>query len=92
MKQARHTPEQIIGELHEAESIMAGGRTITHAVKQLGVGEQPFHPWRNQYGGMISGEAGRLNELDTEHGRWKKLVAEKKPDIAILKEAIDYLG
>ena len=92
MKQTRHTPEQIIGKLREADSILASGRTIAHVVQQLGISEQTFHRWRNQYGGMKSGEARRLKDLETENGRLKKLVAEKELDIAILKEANDYLG
>jgi len=36
--------------------------------------------------------AKRLKELEIENARLKRLVAEKELDIAILREASDYLG
>lgn len=92
MKRTRHTPEQIICKLREADAILASGRPIAHVLQQLSISEQTFHRWRNQYGGMKSEEARRLKDLEIENGRLKKLVAEKELDIAILKEANDYLG
>ena len=37
MKESRHTPEQIIGKLREAEVVLATGCTVTLASKQIGV-------------------------------------------------------
>ena len=92
MKRTRHTPEQIIVKLREADAMLAAGKTIGQVVQALGVSEQTFHRWRNQYGGMKVDEARRLKELEIENGRLKKLVAEQAIDISILKEANDYLG
>jgi len=92
MKRTRHTPEQIIVKLREADAMLAAGKTIGQIVQALGVSEQSFHRWRNQYGGMKVDEARRLKELEIENGRLKKLVAEQAIDISILKEANDYLG
>jgi putative transposase len=36
-------------------------------VKELGISEQTFHRWRNQYGGMKAVDAKRLKELDREN-------------------------
>ena len=92
MKRTRHTPEQIIVKLREADAMLAAGKTIGQVVQALGVSEQTFHRWRNQYGGMKVDEARRLKELEIENGRLKKLVAEQAIDISMLKEANDYLG
>lgn len=56
------------------------------------ISEQRYQRWRTQFGGMKSEEAKRLKELEVENARLKRLVAEKDLDIAILKEANDYLG
>jgi putative transposase len=52
VKRRRHTPEQVIRKLREAERMLAEGRTTAEAAKALEVSEQTFHRWRNQYGGM----------------------------------------
>jgi len=91
MKRTRHTPEQIITKLREADAMLAAGRSVGQVVQALGVSEQTFHRWRNQYGGMKADEARRLRELKVENARLKKLVAEQAIDISILKEANDEL-
>lgn len=92
MKRTRHSAEQIVAKLREAEAMLAAGRSIAQAVQQLGVSEQTFHRWRQQYGGMKAEEARRLKELEIENARLKKLVADQALDMAILKEANAYLG
>jgi len=72
--------------------MLAGGRTVAQVQQHLGVSEATFNRWRNQYCGMKSEEAKRLKELEIENARLKRLVAEKELDIAILREANDYLG
>ena len=64
----RHTPEQIITKLREAELDLAGGLTVGQVCQKLGVSENTFHRWRNQYGGMKADEARRLKELEIENG------------------------
>ena len=92
MKRTRHSPEQIIGKLREADAMLASGRTVAQLVQHLGVSEQTYHRWRNQYGGMKSEEAKRLKELEIENARLKRIVADQKIDMEILREANDYLG
>ena len=88
MKKKRHSPEQIIRKLREAEGHLSAGLTIGQACQKLEVSEQTFHRWRNQYGGMKANDAKRLKELETENGRLKKLVAEQALDNQILKEVV----
>ena len=89
MKGKKHSLEQIIKKLREAEAMMATGKTIGQVVQSLEISEQTYHRWRNQYGGMKAGEARRLKELEGENGRLKKLVAELTLDKDILKEALE---
>jgi len=88
MKRKRHSPEQIIRKLREADRLLSEGRTIAEVCQQLQVAEATFHRWRNQYGGMKAQEAKRLKELETENTRLKKLVAELTLDKQILEETL----
>lgn len=88
MKRKRHSPEQIIKKLRDADAMFASGKTIGQACQALEVSEQTFHRWRNQYGGMKAGEAKRLKELEDENKRLKKVVAELTLDKDILEEAL----
>jgi|TARA_B100002003_G_scaffold193707_1_gene183237 transposase-like protein len=92
MKRTRHTPEQIMGKLRQAEADLAGGLTIGQVCQKLGVGEQTYHRWRKQYGGMKANAMKRLKQLEQENTRLKKAVADLTLDNHILKEANDYLG
>ena len=86
MKQRRHTPEQIIRKLREAERLQAEGADIATVAKHLEISEQTFHRWRAQYGGMKANDAKRLKELEIENARLKRLVADAELDKAMLKE------
>jgi putative transposase len=87
MSRKRHTPEQIIHKLREAEVELSKGATVPQAAKKIGVTDQTFYRWRAEYGGLRLDQAKRLKALETENARLKKLVAEQALDIAILKEA-----
>lgn len=86
MKRRRHTPEQIIRKLREAERMLGEGKTVPEAAKQLGVSEQTFHRWRNQYGGMKADDVKELKELRRENATLKQIVADKELDIRAYKE------
>ena len=42
MKRMRHTPEQVINELREADAMLSSGRLMAQVLQQLGVSEQTF--------------------------------------------------
>ncbi len=88
MKRKRHSPEQVIQKLRDADAMLAAGKTLGQVCQALEVSEQTFHRWRNQYGGMKSSEAKRLKELEEENKRLKKVVAELALDKDILQEAL----
>ena len=86
MKRRRHTPEQIIRKLREAERMLGEGKTIPEAAKALEISENTFHRWRNQYGGMKADDAKRLKELERENQRLKAIVADQALENRALKE------
>lgn len=86
MKKTRHTPEQIIRMLRQAEAKLATGSSVPQVAKEIGVSEATFHRWKTRYGGMNPQETKRLRELEKENARLKRLLAEKELDIDMLKE------
>jgi len=60
MKRKRHSPEQIIRKLWEADRMLSEGKGIAEVCQPLEVAEATFHRCRNQYGGMKPDKAKRL--------------------------------
>ena len=87
MAKQRHTPEQIIGKLREAEVEIARGGSVATACKKIAVTEQSYYRWRREYGGPKVDQARRLKELEGGNARLKRLLAEAELDKAILREA-----
>jgi putative transposase len=82
----RHTPEQIIRKLREADRLLGEGQEVALVAKQLEVSEQTLHRWRLQYGGLKADDAKRLKELDKENSQLKRIVAEQLLENQALKE------
>ena len=53
-KRKRHTPEQIVRKLGQADRMLADGNDIAAVCRELGVSEQSYYRWRNQYGSSQS--------------------------------------
>ena len=87
MSKKRHTAEQIIAKLREAEVLFAQGVTVGEICKKLAITEQTYYRWRKEYGSLRVDQAKRLKGLEKENQRLKKLLAEAELDKAILKEA-----
>jgi transposase-like protein len=51
MKGKKHTAEQIIKKLRDADAMIAGGKTLGQVCQSLEISEQTLHRWRNQYQG-----------------------------------------
>ena len=82
-----YSPEQIINKLREAEIMLSQGATLAVIWKKIGVSDCTYYRWRKEYGGMRVEQAKRLQELEKENSRLKRLVADISLDNAILKEA-----
>ena len=85
----KHTPEQIINKLREAEVAISQGHTVAEASRQIGVTEQTFYRWRNEYGGLRIDQVKRFKQLESENTRLKRAVAGLTLDNQILKEAVE---
>ena len=86
MKRRRHTPEQIIRKLREADRLLAERHDVPGVAKQLEISEATYHRWRAQYGGLKADDAKRLKELTNENARLKRLLAEAELEKDALRE------
>ena len=88
MRRKRHTPEQVVRKLREAETELAGGKSIEEVCKKLEVSQQTYFRWKKEYGGAKADEVRRLKELEKENQRLKEIVADLELDKKLLKEAL----
>lgn len=84
----RHSSEQVVKMLREAEAKIVEGRTVADVCREMGVREATYYKWRKSYGQMKVDQVKRLRDLEKENGRLKKLVADLSLDKAILQEAL----
>ncbi len=89
MPTKRHSAEQIVRKLREAEVELARGATVKDACRKLAVTEHTYYRWRREYGGLKVDQARKLKRLEKENSRLKQLLAEKELDLSILKEATE---
>ena len=86
MKHKRHSSEEIINKLREAEILIQKGQEVPQVCRAIGVTPQSYYRWRKEYGGMRVDQAKRLKELEKENARLKRLVTDEALDNAILKD------
>jgi putative transposase len=81
----KHTPEEIIGLLREAE---ASSETAVDFCRRQGISEQTLYRWRQKYGALDLDEAKRLKALEVENAKLKKLLAEAALANEAMKELL----
>ena len=86
MKGRRHTPEQVVRKLREADRLLGEGFELPDVLKELEVSEATYHRWRAQFGGMKADDVKRLKELEVENARLKRIVADQPLGYQGLKE------
>jgi putative transposase len=86
MKRKRHTPEQVVRKLREADRMLAEGADLALVCRQLEVSVQTYQRWRVQYKAMRPEDVARLKQLERENARLKRLLAEKELDNDMLRE------
>jgi putative transposase len=62
------------------------GLTVGQMAKKHGITETTLFRWRKRSGGLDASRAAELRRLQHENARLEKPVAERDPDIEILKE------
>ncbi len=57
MKRRKHTPEQVVCKLREADRLLAEGSSVAVVIQHLEVTEATYYRWRNQFGGLKAEDA-----------------------------------
>jgi putative transposase len=86
VKRRKHTPDQVVRKLREADRLLAEGKDVPEVAKHLEISEQTYHRWRKQFGRLKPDDAKRLKELHNENTRLKRIVADKELEIDALRE------
>lgn len=73
MKSSRFSEEQIIGISKEHQA----GLGAEELCLKHGISDATFYKWRSKYGGMEVSDAKKLNALEAENAKLKKLLAEQ---------------
>ena len=86
VKGRRHTPEQVVRKLREADRLLAEGVELADLCRQLEISIQTYQRWRSQYKAMRPEDVVRLKQLEKENARLKRLLAEQALDNDMLRE------
>lgn len=84
-RRKRHSPEQIVRKLRDADAMLTAGKDLAAVLQALEISQSSYDRWRSQYGGMKAEEAVRLKKLEDENRRLKQLVADLSLDNQMLK-------
>ena len=85
-KLKRHSAEQIIAKLREADVELSRGVAVGQICRKLEVSEHTYYRWRKEYGGLKVDQAKHLKKLEKEKSRLRKAVTDLTLDNQILKE------
>ena len=83
----RHRPEEIVTKLRQVDVLVSQGSSVADAIRGVGVTEVTYYRWRQEYGGLKSGQVRRMKDLETENARLRKAIADLTLDKLILQEA-----
>jgi transposase-like protein len=87
MPSKKHKPEEIIGKQREVEIVLAQGASTAEACRRIAVSEQTYYRWRKEYGGLKTGQARRMKDLEKENLRLRRTISDLTLDKLILQEA-----
>jgi putative transposase len=79
-------PEQVVRKLAQADRMLGEGKDVADVCRELGVSEQTYYRWRNQFGGLKADDVKRLKDLEKENSTLKRLLADAELEKAALKE------
>ena len=87
MPRKRHKPEEIVAKLRQVDVLTAQGKSVADAIRSIGVTEETYYRWKQEYGGLKTDQVRRLKELEQENARLRRAVSDLTLDKLILQEA-----
>ena len=88
MARKRHTAEEVVNKLRQADVELAKGSSIAAVCKLLTIREQTYYQWRREYGGLKVDQAKRFKELQQENARLKRMYADLALENAAIKDVL----
>jgi len=85
----KHSSEQVVRKLREAEVELVKGRSIKAVCKKLQITDQTYYRWRKEFGGLQMDQARKLKALEKENRQLKQLLADAELEKAVLKEVAE---
>lgn len=76
MRWKRHSPEEIIGKLQQAQALIAKGHSTIEAATAIGVTDATYFRWKREFGGLSMGQIARIKQLETENARLRRAISE----------------
>ena len=86
MRKKKHSTEEVVRKLREAEVALGEGKSIGQVCQALAISEQTYYRWKERYGNLDGDSVRKLRALEEENQRLKKAVADLTIDNQILKE------
>ena len=86
----KYRPEQIVQKLRQADLELGKGLSVKEVCRKIEVSQQTYYRWRQRYGGMSPEMIKELRALQKQNQRLRKIIADQRIDMEILKEAIEY--
>lgn len=83
-RRRRHTADEIIAILQEH----TGSVTAKEVIRRHGISLDTLYRWKRKYGGVDRPELQRLQALEDENRRLKRVVADQVLNIQVLKDAL----
>ena len=87
MRKKRHKPEEIVAKLRQVDVLTSQGNPVAYAIRAIGVTEVTYYRWRQEFGGLKSGQVKKLKGLEAENTRLRRAVSDLTLDKMILAEA-----
>jgi transposase-like protein len=86
MPKKRFSAEQIVMLLRQIDVATAQGKSISVACREAEISDQSFYRWRKEYGGLDLDQARKMEDLEKENARLKRLVADLSLEKQVLKD------
>ena len=87
MPRKHHKPEEIVAKLRQVDVLTSQGKSVSDAIRAIGVTEVTYCRWRQEYGGLRSDQVKRMKDLEAENTRLRRAVSDLTLDKMILAEA-----
>jgi transposase-like protein len=87
MPRKHHKPEEIVAKLRQVDVLVSQGKSVADSIRAIGVTEETYYRWRQEYGGLRSDQVKRMKDLEAENTRLRRAVSDLTLDKMILAEA-----